>query len=76
MTPGCYTLRQVCTRLGVSRATLYRHERRLRERGVLVELLPRIGSVRRFEAAAIERYLSGGFVREEVTRALRVVGGR
>lgn len=37
---------------------------------------PRIGSVRRFEAAAIERYLRGGFVREEVSRALRVVGGR
>ncbi len=74
MTPGSYTIRDVCTRLGISRATLYAHEARLRERGILVELLPRIGTARRFAVDPIERYLAGGFNAAEIRRGLRAAG--
>lgn len=71
-----YTFREVCARLGVSRMTLYSQEARLRAKGVLVELLPRIGTIRRFEAAPIDRYLTGGFISQEVRSALKQSVGR
>ena len=70
---SCYTVQDVCQRLQMSRQTFYRQEATLRQRGILVELLPRIGLVRRFAAAPIDDYLAGRRTLVEVRRA---IGGR
>ena len=55
--PRCYLVKDICSSLKCSRRTFHRYSKA----GVpfLVELLPRLGRVRRFAAEPLDRYLAG-----------------
>jgi excisionase family DNA binding protein len=60
MTPGCYTVAELCTLLHLSRSSFYE----ARDKGrlpFLEELRPRIGRVLRYRADLVDRYLAGAW---------------
>lgn len=71
--PAAVTVECVCRVLCISRSVFYAQKDRLREIGVLVEVLPRLTRRPIYLGAPIARHLSVDGQAEQIKRTLRLV---